>query len=247
MLLKGKKALITGGSRGIGRDIVLAHLKNGASVYYVARSPGDAQKEYEAVAKENGVAVTFCEADVGDEAQVTGAVERIVKESGGIDVYVNNAGITRDGLIFRMAAKDWQEVIQVNLTSAFYISKIIAREMIKRRGGSIIFVTSIVGLIGNGGQTNYSASKAGLIGFTKSLAREVASRNVRVNAIAPGYIRTDMTERLNEAQRNLLLSQIPMGRIAEPEEVANVVLFLASELSSYITGQVLEITGGMAM
>lgn len=247
MLLEGKKALITGGARGIGREIVLAHLNNGASVYYLDLAEGGSLAEYEEIAKAKGVTVAFREANVADEAQITGVVEEILKDSGGIDVVVNNAGITRDGLIFRMAAKDWLDVLNVNLTSAFYISKVVSRDMIRRRTGSIINVASIVGVIGNAGQTNYSASKAGLIGFTKSLAREVAGRNVRVNAIAPGFINTKMTEKLSEEQRAGLLAQVPMGRMGEPEEVAKVCLFLASDLSSYVTGQVIQITGGMGM
>jgi len=247
MLLEGKKALITGGSRGIGREIVLACLKNGASVYYIDLNPGDSLEEYKKIAAETGAEVVYKEGNVADEQTITATVDEILEQSGGIDILVNNAGITRDGLVFRMEAKDWNDVLAINLTSAFYISKPVARQMIKRRTGSIINVASIVGVIGNAGQTNYSASKAGLIGFTKSLAREVSGRNVRVNAIAPGFINTAMTQKLNDEQRKALQEQIPMGRIGEPEEVAKVVLFLASDLSSYLTGQVLQITGGMGM
>jgi len=247
MLLEGKKALITGGSRGIGREIVLTCLKNGASVYYIDLNPGDSLEEYKKIAAETGAEVVYKEGNVADEQTITATVDEILEQSGGIDILVNNAGITRDGLVFRMEAKDWNDVLAINLTSAFYISKPVARQMIKRRTGSIINVASIVGVIGNAGQTNYSASKAGLIGFTKSLAREVSGRNVRVNAIAPGFINTAMTQKLNDEQRKALQDQIPMGRIGEPEEVAKVVLFLASDLSSYLTGQVLQITGGMGM
>jgi 3-oxoacyl-[acyl-carrier protein] reductase len=247
MLLQGKKALVTGGSRGIGREIVLKLMKNGASVYYIDLNPGDSLDEFTAIAEENGVGVVYKEGNVADEQTITAVVEEILTDSGGIDILVNNAGITRDGLVFRMTAQDWNDVLSINLTSAFYISRAVTRSMIKRRLGSIINVASIVGVIGNAGQTNYSASKAGLIGFTKSLAREVAARNVRVNAIAPGFINTKMTDKLNDEQKKLLQDQIPMGRIGEPEEVANVVLFLGSELSSYLTGQVIHITGGMGM
>ncbi len=247
MLVKGNTALVTGGSRGIGREIVLKLLHNGASVYYIDLNPGDSLEEYRGIAEQNGQTVVYKEGNVADEQTITATTEEILEESGGIDILVNNAGITRDGLIFRMSAQDWQDVININLTSAFYISKVVSRSMIKRRAGSIINVASIVGVIGNGGQTNYSASKAGLIGFTKSLAREVAGRNVRVNAIAPGFINTKMTEALTEEQRDALRAQIPMARIGEPEEVAKVVLFLASDLASYLTGQVIHITGGMGM
>jgi 3-oxoacyl-[acyl-carrier protein] reductase len=247
MLLEGKKALVTGGSRGIGREIVLSFLKNGASVYYLDLQEGDSMAEYQSLAKETGASVVYKEANVANEDRVNEVIDEIVKESGGIDIVVNNAGITRDTLIFRMKSEDWKSVLDVNLSSAFYISKAISRSMIKQRGGSIINVASIVGVIGNAGQVNYSASKAGLIGLTKSLAREVASRNVRVNAIAPGFIVTPMTDKLNEEQKEALYSQIPMGRLGDPEEVAKVVLFLASDLSSYITGEVLKITGGLGM
>lgn len=247
MLLEGKKALVTGGSRGIGREIVLAFLRNGASVYYVDLNPGDSLDEYQSLAKEMGVEAFYKEGNVADEQTITATTEEILAESGGIDILVNNAGITRDGLIFRMSAEDWTSVLTINLTSAFYLSKVVSRAMIKQRSGSIVNVASIVGMIGNAGQTNYSASKAGLIGFTKSLAREVAGRNVRVNAVAPGFIKTKMTEKLNEEQQQALRDQIPMSRIGEPEEVAKAIVFLCSDLASYITGQVIQVTGGMGM
>ncbi len=247
MLVQGRTALVTGGSRGIGREIVLALLNNGASVYFIDLAEGESLAEYQEIAAKHGQKAVFKQGNVADEAAITATCEQILEESGGIDILVNNAGITRDGLIFRMTAQDWNDVLTINLTSAFYISKAISRSMIKRRVGSIINVASIVGVIGNGGQTNYSASKAGLIGFTKSLAREVAGRGVRVNAIAPGFINTKMTEQLNDEQRDALRAQIPLGRIGEPEEVAKVVLFLASDLASYVTGQVVHITGGMGM
>jgi 3-oxoacyl-[acyl-carrier protein] reductase len=247
MLLEGKKAIVTGGSRGIGREICLAFLHNGASVYYLDLADGDSLSEYQEIASKHGAVAEFREANVADEEGVTKVINDLVAATGGIDIVVNNAGITRDGLIFRMSSKDWGDVLSVNLSSAFYVSKAIARHMIKQREGAIINVASIVGVIGNAGQTNYSASKAGLIGFTKSLAREVAGRNVRVNAIAPGFINTAMTEKLNEEQKDALRAQIPLGRIGEPSEVAKVVVFLASDLSSYLTGQVIHITGGMGM
>ena len=247
MLIDGKKALVTGGSRGIGWGIVTTFLKNGATVYYVSRKPGKHHKEYKRLAEENGVEVIYKEGNVADEETITATVNEILEESGGIDILVNNAGIARDGLVMRMTAEDWQDVLNINLTSAFYISKTVSRSMIRRRSGSIVNVTSIVGLVGNAGQANYAASKAGLIGFTKSLAREIAGRNVRVNAVAPGYIQTEMTEKLSAEQKETLRNQIPMGRVGEPEDVANVILFLASDLAAYVTGQVIRISGGMGM
>jgi len=227
--------------------MVLQFLANGASVYYVDLQEGESLSEYERLASENGAQVFFRQGNVADEAAISSVTEDILKESGGLDILVNNAGITRDGLIFRMTSKDWQDVLTINLTSAFYTSRIVARDMIKKRSGSIINVSSIVGVIGNGGQCNYSASKAGLIGLTKSLAREVASRNVRVNAVAPGFIVTKMTDKLTEEQKEALASQIPMARLGQPDEVAKVALFLASDLASYVTGQVIHITGGLGM
>lgn len=247
MLLEGKKALITGGARGIGKEIVISFLKEGASIYYIDLQEGDSMSEYQELAKKTGAAVVFKQGNVADEEQITGVINEILKESDGIDVLVNNAGITRDGLLFRMSSKDWMDVININLTSAFFISKVIARAMIKQKSGSIINVSSIVGVAGNGGQCNYSASKAGMIGFTKSLAQEVGSRSVRVNAVAPGFIESHMTDVLTEEQQNKMLEMIPMGRYGKPEEVAKVIMFLASDLSSYVTSQVIPITGGMRM
>jgi 3-oxoacyl-[acyl-carrier protein] reductase len=228
--------------------MVLLFLKNGASVWYIDIQQGDSFTEYQEVAKANGVTVAFKEGNVADEAGITSVCKEILKESGGIDVLVNNAGITRDNLSFRMSSKDWNDVLAINLTSAFYISKVVVQDMfMKKRPGSVINIASIVGVIGNGGQVNYAASKAGLIGFTKSLAREVASRNIRVNAIAPGFIQTKMTDKLTEEQKKALFAQIPMGRLGLPEDVAKAALFLASDLSSYITGHVLHVTGGLGM
>jgi 3-oxoacyl-[acyl-carrier protein] reductase len=246
-MLQGKIAVVTGGSRGIGREIVLSFLNQGATVYYLDLQQGEYLEEYQKIAKEHGADAFFKEANVADEDRVNQVFEEIAKEAGRIDILVNNAGITRDTLIFRMKTEDWKSVLDVNLSSAFYCSRAVSRQMIKQRGGSIINVASIVGVIGNAGQTNYSASKAGLIGLTKSLAREVASRSVRVNAVAPGFIITPMTDKLNEEQKSALYSQIPMGRLGEPQEVAKVALFLASDLSSYVTGEVVKITGGLGM
>lgn len=247
MLLQGKKALITGGARGIGKEIVTRFLSEGASVYFIDINASEFMDEYQALAKKTGVTVAFKAGNVADEESITAVVEDILKETGGLDILVNNAGITRDNLAFRMTGKEWNDVISINLSSAFYISKVVARQMARQKSGSIINVASIVGVIGNAGQVNYSASKAGMIGLTKSLAREVGSRSIRVNAVAPGFIRTAMTDKLTDAQKQALLTQIPMGRLGEAEEVAKVILFLASDLASYVTGQVVHITGGMGM
>ena len=247
MMLEGKRAIVTGGSRGIGRAIVERFLDEGAKVCYVARSQSPEHEALVSRAAEHGAEVVFRSADVGDESEVAEVIQAAAGEWGGVDVLVNNAGITRDGLIFRMNAEDWNEVLRVNLSSAFFTSKAVSRRMIKQRSGSIINVSSVVGIIGNGGQANYCSAKAGMIGLTKSLAREVASRNVRVNAVAPGFIDTEMTNKLQGDQRTTLIEQIPMGRVGAPEEVASVVLFLASDMASYMTGQVLPITGGMSM
>lgn len=247
MLLEGKKALITGGARGIGKEIVLAFLKEGASVYFVDLMPSEFMSEYQEQAKNTGAEVVYKECNVADETQVSRVIKEILGESDGIDVLVNNAGITRDGLVFRMTEENWDAVLKVNLYSAFFMSKAIARSMIQRRSGAIVNVSSIVGVRGNAGQCNYSASKAGLIGLTKSLAQEVAGRNVRVNAVAPGFIKTAMTDKLSDEQKEKLSAQIPMARLGDPEEVAKVILFLASDLSSYVTGHVILIDGGMGM
>ncbi|MFP4212367.1 MAG: 3-oxoacyl-[acyl-carrier-protein] reductase [Alkalispirochaeta sp.] len=245
MLIDGKVAIVTGGSRGIGKEIVETFLKNGAIVHYVSRSAGASLDDFRS--RYPGDRVFHHAIDVSDEPAVTETINGIIEEHGGVDILVNNAGITKDGLIMRMSAEDWRSVIDVNLASAFFTSKALARHMIKRRGGAIINITSVVGKIGNAGQANYAASKAGLIGLTKSLAREVGSRGVRVNAIAPGFIETEMTDRLNEQQRETLAAQIPMGRIGSAEEVAKVCLFLASDMASYITGEVVTVGGGLAM
>jgi 3-oxoacyl-[acyl-carrier protein] reductase len=247
MLLKDKKAIITGGARGIGLCIVENFLKQGASVYFMDLVQSDSMDKLEALAKENGVSVIFKKTDVSNEEEVNKIIKEILNDSGGIDILVNNAGITRDGLIFRMSAENWRSVLEVNLTSAFLVSKAMAMPMMKRKTGAIINMASIVGIGGNAGQTNYSASKAGLIGFTKSLAKEVAARGIRVNAVAPGYIDTEMTHKLSEEARQAMLGQIPLGRMGTPEEVAKIVLFLASDLSSYVTGRVIQVDGGMAI
>ncbi|ADY12303.1 3-oxoacyl-[acyl-carrier-protein] reductase [Sphaerochaeta globosa] len=231
-----KHALVTGGSRGIGREIVKVLLSEGYAVWSLSRSKSEEHENLHHVG-----------CDMADRSSVEAALETVIKEAGTLDVLVNNAGITRDGLIMRMKDEAWDEVLAVNLTSVFLTCRRISRLMANQRKGSIINISSVVGIMGNGGQTNYAASKAGIIGFSKSLARELSARNVRVNVIAPGFIDTAMTEVLSETIRLQIATQIPLGRIGKAEEVANAVAFLASEKASYITGQVLAVDGGMAM
>jgi 3-oxoacyl-[acyl-carrier protein] reductase len=247
VILKGKKAIVSGASRGIGNAIVREYLCEGAIVYGVSRKEADNCAELEEAGKASGGVYRWRQVDVTREEEITKAVDAIVVEAGGIDILVNNAGITRDGLIFRMSTADWEEVLKVNLTSAFFASRTMARSMIRQRSGSIINISSVSGIMGNAGQVNYSASKAGLIGFSKSLAREVASRGVRVNAIAPGFIETDMTKTLAEKAREALFSQIPLGRAGTAADVAALAVFLASDSSAYITGQVIQVDGGLSM
>lgn len=247
MLLKDKTALVTGGSRGIGRGIVEAFLQQGARVWALSRTKPEDWSALEDWARQHQTEVFFLTADVSDQASLTAAVNQVLEESGGLDVLVNNAGITRDNFLFRISDEDWEAVIRTNLTSAFWACRLVIRPMMNRRSGSIINMSSIVGIHGNAGQTNYSASKAGLIGLTKSLALEAASRNVRVNAIAPGFIQTEMTDKIPEKNREEMLARIPMKRMGTAEDVAGVAVFLASDLSAYVTGQVIGVDGGMGV
>jgi 3-oxoacyl-[acyl-carrier protein] reductase len=242
--LDGKVALVTGGSRGIGLAIAEALAAAGARVAVLARDGGRAG----AVAAElpgEGHGGFAC--DVADPAQVARALGEVESAIGPVDVLVNNAGVTRDNLLMRMKDEEWDEVIDINLKGAFNMSRAVAKGMMKRRDGVIVNVSSVVGLTGNAGQANYAASKSGLHGLTRSVARELASRGVRCNAIAPGYIRTDMTAELSEQQTDSLRSAIPMGRLGDPEDIAGVVRFLAGPHARYITGQVLAVDGGMVM
>jgi len=246
MLLKGKKALVTGSSRGIGKEIVRRFLEEGAEVWGLCTKPSQGKAEMEAFAVEQGSAFHEIYADCGNVEELTAVVKDALKQAGGFHILVNNAGITRDGLSFRMSLEDWDAVLRVNLTGAFLVSQIVSSDMLRKREGSIINMASIVGLHGQGGQVNYAASKAGLIGMTKSLAKEIGSRGVRVNAIAPGYIETDMTSSLPEDMRkNWIETAIPLKRGGTPLDVANVAVFLASDLSVYVTAQVLGVDGGM--
>ena len=236
--LEGKRALVTGASRGIGRAIAAELARAGASVTVGYRS---GREEAEALADEIGARAV--QADVGD----AGDARRLVEEAGDLDLLINNAGVTRDGLIARMPDDDWDEVLQTNLSGVFYTCRAAARGMMRRRSGAIVNVSSIVGLHGNPGQTNYSAAKAGIIGFTKALARELGSRGVRANVVAPGYVMTRLTEVIAEEMKELMLRNTPLGRFGEPEDVAGAVRFLCSDEASFITGEVLLVDGGLGM
>jgi len=246
--LNKKKALITGGSRGIGKSIVEKFVQDGfADVVFIYRSSEAAAKQLAEKLSGDNVNVYALHADVSDFAQANEVVNEAIGLLGGLDILVNNAGITRDNLLLRMTEQDFDQVLAANLKSVFNFTKAAIRTMLKQRSGSIINISSVVGLTGNAGQANYAASKAGIIGFTKSTAKEFASRNIRANVIAPGFIETDMTEALNEEQRSALLENIPLKRIGKGEDIANVVKFLASDEASYITGQVITVDGGMVM
>ena len=236
--LEGKLALVTGGSRGIGRAIALELGRAGAEVVVGYRT---GREEAEAVASEIGGRAV--EADVSDAE----SAKALVEAAGDLDVLVNNAGLTRDGLLVRMSDDDWRTVIDTNLSSVFYTCRAAARPMMRKRGGAIVNVSSIVGVHGNWGQTNYAASKAGIIGFTKSLARELGSRNVRANVVAPGYVKTQLTDVLPEAATAAMLTNTPLGRLGNPEDVAGAVRFLCSDAAAFVTGDVLLVDGGLGM
>ena len=246
-LLAGKVALITGGSRGIGASIVKKFAEQGAHVAFTYRSTEESANlvAAEAAALCEGVRVIGYKSDAASFDQTKELIENVMKEFGQIDVLVNNAGITRDNLLMRMTEEQWDDVIETNLKSLFNFTKNIMRPMLKAKSGSIINITSIVGVSGNAGQSNYSASKAGIIGFTKSMAYEVGSRNIRCNAVAPGFIDTEMTHALDEKLKETMVNNTALQRFGQAEEIANACLFLASDLSSYITAEVLMVTGGM--
>jgi 3-oxoacyl-[acyl-carrier protein] reductase len=236
--LEGKLALVTGASRGIGRAIAQELARAGAEVVVGYRSGKD---EAEALAAEIGGRAIQADVSSPEDAK------RLVEEAGDVDVLVNNAGLTRDGLLARMSDDDWRTVIDTNLSSVFYTCRAVTRPMMKKRSGSIVNISSVVGVHGNWGQTNYAASKAGIIGFTKSLARELGSRNVRANVVAPGYVKTALTDVLPEEATQAMIANTPLGRVAEPEEIAGAVRFLASEQAAFITGEVLLVDGGLGM
>jgi 3-oxoacyl-[acyl-carrier protein] reductase len=252
MRFENQNAIVTGAGRGIGQAIAMRLAAEGARVACVSRNEGNAKRvadEINILRKNAGdtPAATSYVVDVADHAAVQKVGAQILQDFTKIDILVNNAGVTRDGLAMRMSVEDWDTVINTNLRGAFNFTQSVLRAMIKQRSGRIINITSVIGLIGNAGQTNYAASKAGLIGFTKSLARELASRSINVNAVAPGFITTDMTAGLSEDIKKTIQSQIPLGKPGTSEDVANVVAFLASADASYITGQVLCVDGGMVM
>jgi 3-oxoacyl-[acyl-carrier protein] reductase len=245
-LLDGKKALVTGASRGIGRAIAQAFVQEGADVALIATKQ-DALDALAAELRSSGRTVVPLACDLRSGDAVSAAVDKAKEALGGLDIVVNNAGITADQLLMRQKEEDWQRVLDVNLTGAFRVTKAATRYLLKSKAGRVITVTSVVGLTGNAGQASYAASKAGLIGFTKSLAQEVASRGVTVNAIAPGFIETDMTAALTADQQAAIKARIPMGRMAAAVDVAHAAVFLASDRAAYITGEVLRVDGGLAM
>lgn len=247
-LVKQKVALVTGGVRGIGRAVVEKLASEGADVAFTGRSSQQAVDEFEKYIKEKyGVGAKGYLSDASSFSQASELVDAVISQFGRIDVLVNNAGISRDGLFLRMSEEQWDDVINVNLKSVFNITKAVSYHMLRARQGSIINMSSVVGIGGNAGQANYAASKAGVIGLTKSLAKEFGSRGIRVNAVAPGFITTDMTAAVAEETREQWVKNIPLKREGRPEDVANTILFLASELSSYITGQVIPVCGGMSI
>jgi 3-oxoacyl-[acyl-carrier protein] reductase len=242
MRLKDKKAIITGASRGIGRAIAERFIAEGAEVWGLGtKDPADLEERISAA----GGKLHWSSADLGQLAPIESLIDGLIKEADGFDILVNNAGITKDNLSFRMSLEDFQKVLDVNLSAAFLIARTVGRDMIHRRKGAIINMSSVAGLHGNGGQANYAASKAGLIGLTKSLAREIAGRGIRVNAIAPGFIVSDMTGAMDVEIRGKLLEHVPLKRAGTPEDVAEAALFLASDGAAYITGQVIAVDGGM--
>ena len=251
LLLKGKTALVTGGTAGIGKAIALLFAEQGADVAIFGTNgerAAAAVLEIEAARAHPEQKVLSFLVDVSKTKEVEEKIQSVLSSFGGkVDVLVNNAGITRDNLLMRMSEEDWDQVLEVNLKSVYNTCKSLARVMMKAKSGSIINITSVIGLTGNGGQTNYAASKAGMIGFTKSLAKELSSRGVRANCVAPGYIETQMTEVLPPQVKEGILTKIPLGRIGKPRDIAQAVLFLASDSSCYITGQVLAVDGGMVM
>jgi len=249
-LLKNKKALVTGGTAGIGKEIAIAFAKQGADVVIFGTNAEKAKQ----VLEELEQAKLFPEqrfgaeiVNVSDKKTVDEAIQRLLEHWEQFDILVNNAGITRDMLLMKMKEQDWDDVIDVNLKSVYNLCQALVRSMLKAKAGKIINISSVVGLTGNAGQVNYAASKSGMIGFTKALAQELATRNICVNCIAPGFIATRMTDALNEAQKEAVAKKIPMGRLGTPQDIADAAVFLASHLSNYITGQVLTVDGGMVM
>jgi 3-oxoacyl-[acyl-carrier protein] reductase len=244
--LANQIAVVTGAGRGIGRAIALKFANEGADVVVVSRTQENSEKVANEIGALGRKAWAFA-VDVADSAAVSAAAEKILADCGKVDILVNNAGVTRDGLVMRMSDADWDAVLNTNLKGAFFVTKAFSRAMIKARAGRIINISSVIGLIGNAGQSNYAASKAGLIGFTQSCAREFAGRGITVNAIAPGFIETDMTADLNEALKTEILKKIPLGCLGQSDDIAAAALYLAAASGRYVTGQVLTVDGGMVM
>jgi 3-oxoacyl-[acyl-carrier protein] reductase len=244
--LSGKVSLVTGASRGIGRAIAKALAAEGAAVVLGARDTAKLEEAVGEIRSAGGKAESLS-LEVTDRASVEAAFESILKSHGRLDHLVNNAGVTRDNLLLRMKDEEWQQVLATNLTGTFLCTQAALRPMLKQRSGRIVNITSVVGLVGNAGQANYAASKAGVVGFTKSVAREVASRSITVNAVAPGFIETDMTAAMTEKAREAVVSEVPMGRVGRAEDVAGAVVFLCSDAAAYVTGQVLGVDGGFHM
>jgi 3-oxoacyl-[acyl-carrier protein] reductase len=245
-MLEGQMALVTGASRGIGKAIAIGLGRAGATVAGTATTESGAAA-ISAYLQENAISGAGFQLDVNDATGAEALVGRVERDFGGIAILVNNAGITRDNLLMRMKDTEWDEILDTNLKSVYRLSKLVVRAMMKARSGRIINVTSVVGFMGNAGQANYAAAKAGIVGFSKSLARELGSRNITVNCVAPGFIDTDMTRGLTEAQREGLLAHVPLGRFGLPEEVASAVVFLASPGAAYVTGSTIHVNGGMLM
>lgn len=246
MVLQGKKALVTGGGRGIGKAIACALAKDGADIVISDIDLDSANRSAEEI-RTLGRDALGLKADISMPDEVEGMFKSVIDEFGGIDILINNAGITKDSLLVRMKDEDWNAVLRINLDGAFYCSRAAGKLMMKQKSGRIVNIASIVGVMGNAGQVNYSASKAGLIGLTKSCARELASRGVTVNAIAPGFIDTAMTQALSDSVKKKLMEQIPLGRLGTADDIANAIRFLVSPASNYITGQVIHVNGGMLM
>jgi 3-oxoacyl-[acyl-carrier protein] reductase len=244
-LLRGKTALITGGSRGIGEAIVLKYASEGADVVFTYVSSEEKALAVKSAAEALGVRVLAIRSDAADYGQAESLVNEVISAFGKLDILINNAGITRDTLMLRMSEEQWDEVIHTNLKSVFNLTKHALKPMMKQKAGSIINMSSVVGVFGNAGQANYAASKAGIIGFSKSIAKEVGSRNIRCNAIAPGFIETDMTHILTEEQKKAYIDSIPLKRLGSGEDVANACVFLGSDMSTYVTGQVLSVCGAL--
>ncbi len=246
-MLTGKTAVITGASRGIGKAVALKFAKEGASIAINYNGSADKAEEVKKEIEALGVKAEVYQCNVSDYTACEAFLKQVVKDFGRIDILVNNAGITKDGLLMKMSEEDFDKVIEVNLKGTFNCIRFVSRQMLKQKSGRIINMSSVVGVLGNAGQANYAASKAGVIGLTKSAARELASRHITVNAIAPGFIKTDMTEVLSDAVKESMSSQIPLGDFGMPEDIANTAAFLASEDARYITGQVIHVDGGMAI